>query len=51
VGFIRFWGTDAEQASDYHLNDAVLALSLKLTAEEFAALEERYRPHPVLGFS
>ena len=35
----------------HHLEDAVAALSLKLTPEEVAALEEPYVPHPVLGFS
>jgi aryl-alcohol dehydrogenase-like predicted oxidoreductase len=35
----------------HHLEDAVAALSLKLAPEEIAALEEPYRPHPVLGFS
>jgi aryl-alcohol dehydrogenase-like predicted oxidoreductase len=34
-----------------HLEDAVAALSLKLTPEEIAALEEPYIPHPTLGFS
>jgi hypothetical protein len=29
----------------------VAALSVKLTAEEIAALEASYIPHPVLGFS
>jgi aryl-alcohol dehydrogenase-like predicted oxidoreductase len=33
-----------------HLDDAVAALSLKLTPEEIAALEEPYTPHPVVGF-
>lgn len=33
-----------------HLDDAVAALSVKLTAEEIAALETAYVPHPVLGF-
>lgn len=33
-----------------HLSDAVTALSLRLTPEEIAALEEPYVPHPVLGF-
>ena len=33
-----------------HLEDAVAALSLKLTAEEITKLEELYQPHPVLGF-
>jgi aryl-alcohol dehydrogenase-like predicted oxidoreductase len=35
----------------HHLDDAVAALSLRLTAEEIAALEEPYVPHPVAGFS
>jgi aryl-alcohol dehydrogenase-like predicted oxidoreductase len=35
----------------HHLEDAVAALSLRLTPEEVAALEEPYTPHPVLGFS
>jgi aryl-alcohol dehydrogenase-like predicted oxidoreductase len=35
----------------HHLKDAVAALSLKLTTEEVASLEEKYIPHPVLGFS
>ena len=34
-----------------HLEDAVAALSVKLTAEEIALLEEPYIPHPVVGFS
>jgi aryl-alcohol dehydrogenase-like predicted oxidoreductase len=34
-----------------HLKDAVAALSLRLTPEEIASLEEPYTPHPVLGFS
>src|ERR1700683_4595812 len=34
-----------------HLTDAVAALSLRLTSEEIASLEEPYTPHPVLGFS
>jgi aryl-alcohol dehydrogenase-like predicted oxidoreductase len=34
-----------------HLDDAVSALSVKLSAEEIAALEESYVPHPVVGFS
>ena len=33
-----------------HLDDAVAALSLKLSAEETAALEAEYVPHPVTGF-
>jgi aryl-alcohol dehydrogenase-like predicted oxidoreductase len=33
-----------------HLNDAVAALSLKLTADEVTRLEERYVPHSVTGF-
>lgn len=35
----------------HHLQDAVAALSIKLTPEEMHALEEPYVPHPVLGFS
>ena len=35
----------------HHLEEAVAALSLGLTAEERAALEEPYRPHAVAGFS
>ncbi len=34
-----------------HLEDAVAALAVKITAEEMMALEELYVPHPVLGFS
>lgn len=34
----------------HHLEDAVAALSLELTHEEIASLEEPYIPHPVLGF-
>jgi len=34
-----------------HLSDAVAALSVRLTAEEIASLEEPYTAHPVLGFS
>ena len=33
-----------------HLSDAVAAVSLKLTPEEIASIEELYTPHPVLGF-
>lgn len=35
----------------HHLEDAVAALAVKLTAEEVAGLEAPYVPHPVLGFS
>ncbi|SFH54987.1 Predicted oxidoreductase [Priestia megaterium] len=34
-----------------HLEDAVAALSIKLTDEEIAFLEEPYVPHPVYGFN
>lgn len=34
-----------------HLEDAVAALSLKLSAEEISALEEFYIPHTVAGFA
>ncbi len=33
-----------------HLEDAVAALSLKLSEDEINQLEELYQPHPVLGF-
>jgi aryl-alcohol dehydrogenase-like predicted oxidoreductase len=33
-----------------HLKDAVVALSLKLTADEIAALERPYVPHGISGF-
>lgn len=33
-----------------HIEDAVAALDLKLTAEDVAALEAPYVPHPVAGF-
>jgi aryl-alcohol dehydrogenase-like predicted oxidoreductase len=32
-----------------HLDDAVAAVGLRLTAEEVARLEAPYRPHPVIG--
>ncbi len=35
----------------HHLEDAVQALSVTLSPEEMASLEEPYVPHPVLGFS
>lgn len=35
----------------HHLEDAVAALSVTLTPEEIARLEEPYVPHPVAGFS
>jgi 1-deoxyxylulose-5-phosphate synthase len=35
----------------HHVEDAVTAVSVKLTTEEMAKLEEPYVPHPVLGFS
>jgi aryl-alcohol dehydrogenase-like predicted oxidoreductase len=35
----------------HHLQDAAAALSLQLTPAEVSALEEPYKPHPVLGFS
>ncbi|WP_438347510.1 aldo/keto reductase [Paenibacillus sp. FA6] len=34
-----------------HLEDAVGALSIKLTLEEIMSLEEPYVPHPIIGFS
>jgi aryl-alcohol dehydrogenase-like predicted oxidoreductase len=35
----------------HHLQDSVAALTLRLTPEEIASLEEPYTPHPVLGFA
>jgi aryl-alcohol dehydrogenase-like predicted oxidoreductase len=35
----------------HHLDDAVAALSLKLSADEIATLEAPYVPHRVVGFS
>ena len=35
----------------HHLEEAIAALSLKLTPEEIAELEEPYVPHAVVGFS
>jgi aryl-alcohol dehydrogenase-like predicted oxidoreductase len=34
----------------HHLSDAAAALSLQLTPEDIAFLEEPYTPHPVVGF-
>ncbi|HZS48227.1 MAG TPA: aldo/keto reductase [Blastocatellia bacterium] len=34
-----------------HLQDAVDALSIRLSDEEIRALEEPYKPHPILGHS
>lgn len=34
-----------------HLENAVAALSVRLSAEEITQLEELYQPHPILGFS
>lgn len=35
----------------HHLEDAVAALSIQLSADEIQKLEKSYQPHPVLGFS
>ena len=35
----------------HHLDDALAAAEMKLDADELRALEEPYRPHPVLGHS
>jgi 1-deoxyxylulose-5-phosphate synthase len=34
-----------------HLEEAIAALEIELSEEEIAALQEPYRPHPVLGHS
>jgi aryl-alcohol dehydrogenase (NADP+) len=33
-----------------HIDDAVAAVDLELTADEITRLEEPYHPHPVVGF-
>jgi aryl-alcohol dehydrogenase-like predicted oxidoreductase len=35
----------------HHLEDAVAALSLRLTTEEIRQLEAGYQPHTVRGFA
>jgi aryl-alcohol dehydrogenase-like predicted oxidoreductase len=35
----------------HHLEDAIAALSVQLTADEIERLEEPYRPHPVIAHS
>jgi aryl-alcohol dehydrogenase (NADP+) len=35
----------------HHLEEALKALELKLTADELKSLADPYRPHPVLGHS
>lgn len=35
----------------HHIDDAVAALKIKLSAEELKALSEPYKPHPILGHS
>jgi aryl-alcohol dehydrogenase-like predicted oxidoreductase len=34
-----------------HLDDAIAALTLRLTSEEISSLEGPYVPHPVVGFA
>jgi aryl-alcohol dehydrogenase (NADP+) len=34
----------------HHIDDAIAALDIDLTAEETATLEEPYTPHPIAGF-
>ena len=34
-----------------HLDDALGSLEVKLSAEEIAALEAPYAPHPLVGFA
>ncbi|MBP1155551.1 MULTISPECIES: aldo/keto reductase [unclassified Paenibacillus] len=34
---------------EHHLDDAIAALSIKLTQDEIESLEEPYVPHPVMG--
>jgi 1-deoxyxylulose-5-phosphate synthase len=35
----------------HHLDDAIAAVDVKLSADEVAALEEPYTPHAVVGFA
>ena len=35
----------------HHIDDAIASLAIELTAEEKAALERHYAPHPVAGFA
>jgi 1-deoxyxylulose-5-phosphate synthase len=35
----------------HHLDDALVSVSVKLTADEIATLEEPYVPHAVVGFA
>jgi aryl-alcohol dehydrogenase-like predicted oxidoreductase len=35
----------------HHLEDAIAALAVRLTAKEIQHLEEPYRPHPIIGHS
>ena len=35
----------------HHLEDAIAAVSVKLSEEEIHRLEELYQPHPILGYS
>lgn len=35
----------------HHLEDAIAALTVQLSLEEIQQLEERYQPHPIIGFS
>ena len=35
----------------HHLEDAVAAVSVKLTTDEIHQLEEVYQPHPILGYA
>jgi aryl-alcohol dehydrogenase-like predicted oxidoreductase len=37
-------------STPHHLEDAVGALSVRLSEEEIRRLEALYQPHPVLGF-
>ena len=34
----------------HHLDDAIAAINVKLSAEEIATLEQSYVPHAVVGF-
>jgi 1-deoxyxylulose-5-phosphate synthase len=37
-------------SKQHHLDDALTSLDVHPDAEEIKALEERYEPHPILGY-
>ena len=51
LGCIKSGVFNVGASKPQHLEDAVAALTVKLSPEEVARLEEPYVPHPVAGFS